>query len=54
MFPVVVPLTIKEPLAVASEVVVKLANASIKVLLPTNNTLPDAVVIDAPESTCRS
>ena len=51
MFPVVLPLTIKEPLAVASEVVVKLADASTETLLPTNNRPPGNVVIAALEPT---
>ena len=51
MFPVVLPLTIKEPLVVASEVVVKLAAASTETLLPANNKIPGTVVIAAPEPT---
>lgn len=54
MFPVVLPLTIKDPLAVVSDVVAKLAAASIETLLPTNNRPPDNVVIAAPEPTWRS
>lgn len=54
MFPVVLTLTTKEPLTVASEVVVKLAAASTEVLLPANNTLIGNVVISAREATWRS